>query len=870
MPLSIAKKTLLLPIALASLLFLRAATTQTPASQSPRTLPPHTQPAVAHAFISANCAPCHNAALKSGNLDLTSLLFNPADAANFAMWARIHDRVRDGEMPPIKNPGITPASRNLFLTSLAAPLTAADRARYATQGRSTWRRMNRYEYENTVRDLLSAPWLQIRELLPEDGEAYHFNKSGEALDVSHVHMNQYLAAAEYALRGVLPITTARPETTTKRYYAREQTSMFGKVAFPSTPERNMFPVIGNAPDMGVLKKTGPRTVGAAQPEIREQEGLGVVASTYEPLEIRFNQFKAPVSGLYKLRLKAHTMWVGPQKGAKWWKPDPEQISAGRTTEPVTLYSEVPPREMRRLGSFDVHPEDTVNEIEVWLVKGESVRPDAVRFFRSRPPGTWRNPLATEEGQPGVAFNWLEVEGPMLDKWPTPAQELLFGDLPYTVDAKGVPDFESKDPGYDSHRLLHNFLQRAYRHPIPDGDVDRFTALFSKSMAAGFSFTDSMIAAYTGVLCSPAFVTLEEKPGRLDSYAIASRLSYFLWNSDPDATLLQLAAKNQLQDSAQLRAQTKRLLDDPKSQRFVQAFLDYWLDLRKLNNTSPDFQLYPESYLDDFLVESAGDETRAFFTELLRKNLPARNVVSSDFAMLNGRLAALYGIPGIEGAAIRRVELPADSPRGGIITQASILKVTATGTSTSPVLRGVWMNERILGKPVPPRPTGIPAVETDTRGATTIREQLAKHRSQPVCNSCHALIDPAGFALENFDVVGAWRDNYRALGDGQKVVGWGKGGQPFEFHTALPVDASGTLPDGRAFADVRELKKLLLADERQLARNLASQLITYSTGAPVRFGDRPQLETILDQAKSSDYGVESLIQAIVQSDLFRSK
>jgi hypothetical protein len=239
-------------------------------------------------------------------------------------------------------------------------------------------------------------------------------------------------------------------------------------------------------------------------------------------------------------------------------------------------------------------------------------------------------------------------------------------------------------------------------------------------------------------------------------------------------------------------------------------------------------------------------------------------------MLNERLAALYGIPGVEGSAIRRVGLPADSPRGGIITQASILKVTANGTSTSPVLRGVWMNERILGRPVPPRPTGIPAVATDTRGATTIREQLAKHRSQPVCNSCHALIDPAGFALESFDVVGAWRDNYRALGDGQKVVGWGKGGQPFEFHTALPVDASGTLPDGRTFADVRELKKLLLADERQLARNVASQLITYSTGAPVRFGDRPQLEAILDQAKSSDYGVESLIQAIIQSDLFRSK
>ncbi|HXJ40724.1 MAG TPA: DUF1592 domain-containing protein, partial [Bryobacteraceae bacterium] len=367
-----------------------------------------------------------------------------------------------------------------------------------------------------------------------------------------------------------------------------------------------------------------------------------------------------------------------------------------------------------------------------------------------------------------------------------------------------------------------------------------------------------------------FVTLEEKPGRLDSYALASRLSYFLWNSEPDSTLRQLADSKQLQSAAVLRAQTKRLLGDPRSQRFVQAFLDYWLDLRKLNNTSPDESLYPDYYLDDWLVESSGDETRAFFTELLKKNLPARNVVSSDFAMLNERLAAHYGIPGVTGTALRPVSLPADSPRGGLLTQASILKVTANGTTTSPVLRGVWISERILGHPVPPPPSGVPPVEPDTRGATTIREQLDKHRNQAFCRSCHAKIDPAGFALESFDIAGGWRDHYRALGDGPKAPGIGKAGHDYAFGYARPVDPSGTLPDGRSFADVRELKRLLLSDERQLARNLASQLITYSTGAPVRFGDRPRLEQILDQSKASQYGVSSLIDAIVQSDLFRSK
>ncbi len=780
-------------------------------------------------------------------------------------------------MPPVKLPSLTPAARDSFLASLSARLVAADRARYAAQGRSTWRRMNRYEYENTLRDILGAPWLQVKDMLPEDGEAYRYNKIGEALDVSHVHMNQYLAASEYALREVLPKSTTRPEPSITRYYARQSRAIAGKIQFPKANERNAFPVIGSVADIPALKKTAPMTVGPGQPGKRELEGVAVVCSSYEPIELRFNQFTAPAAGRYKLRLNAHTVWVGPEKGKNWWKPDPENISAGRTNEPVTLYSEIPPRQMRRLGSFDVHPEASINEVEVYLLKGESVRPDAVRFFRSRPPGNWRNPLATEEGQPGVSFRWLEVEGPLpVDGgWPTTAHQLLFGDLPYSVNDRGIPSFESKDAAADSRRLLRRFLQRAYRRPVPDGDVERFAKLAGQAMAAGFSFTDAMISTYSAVLCSPAFVTLEEKPGRLDSYALASRLSYFLWNSEPDAVLRQLAAGNQLQNPAVLRAQTTRLLDDPKSQRFVEAFLDYWLDLRKLNNTSPDSSLYPDYYLDDFLVESAGDETRAFFTELLCGNMPARNLVASDFAMLNERLAAHYGIPGVTGAALRRITLPADSPRGGLLTQASILKVTANGTTTSPVLRGVWINERILGKPVPPPPPGVPAVEPDTRGATTIREQLAKHRTQAVCKSCHARIDPPGFALESFDVAGGWRDRYRALGDQnapdeQKAPGIGKGGHFYDFHYALPVDASGTLPDGRSFANVRELKQLLLADERQIARNLASQLIAYSTGAPVRFGDRPGLDAILDQCESSHYGVASLIDAIVQSELFRSK
>jgi hypothetical protein len=447
---------------------------------------------------------------------------------------------------------------------------------------------------------------------------------------------------------------------------------------------------------------------------------------------------------------------------------------------------------------------------------------------------------------------------------------MFGDLPLRALGNGTVEVVSSDPNADAERLVRGFMKRALRRPVQDPEIQPFVKLVHTALAAGASFTDAMITAYSAVLCSPAFVTLEERPGPLDDYALATRLSYFLWNSEPDATLRSLADRGALHKPGVLAAQADRMLADPRAQRFVDAFLDYWLDLRKIDNSSPAADLYPDYFLDDFLRESALDETRAFFTELVRNDLPARNLVASDFVMVNERLAELYGLQGVQGAAIRRVALPKDSVRGGLLTQASVLKVTANGTTTSPVLRGVWITDRILGQTVPPPPPAVPAVEPDTRGATTIREQLAKHRTLATCRACHARIDPPGFALENFDVCGGWRDRYRALGDGQKVPGYGKNGQPFAFHAAHPVDPSGVLPDGRAFQDVRDLKRLLLHDERQIAQNLVRQLVTYSTGAPVRFGDRPQVEAILDRAKPGGYGVKSLIHGILASELFRNK
>lgn len=849
-------------------------------------------------FLESHCVECHDAETTKGGLDLSALKLNPTDSANFGRWVLVHDRVNNSEMPPKKKPRPESSEREVFLNTLSSLLVSAERASAAKEGRATQRRLNRYEYENALRDLLHAPWLQVRDSLPEDGEAYRFNKVGDALDVSHVQMARYLGAADYALRQAMAAQATRPETKVTRYYARDQRSYTGPMKFSvfnTAPERATFPVLGFDGQPDVRAGKAPITVGSENPELRELEGVGVVASAYEPIEPKFNQFRAPLSGHYKLRFNAYSVWVGPGQSNKWFIPDLDNVSRGRRDEPITITAETPPRLLRKLGDFDATPQPAVHELDVCLLAGEEIRPDAGRLFRSRPGARrWQNPLAEKDGQPGVVFRWLEVEGPIYDQWPPAGHKLLFGDLPMVnrkvkvAEADNNPartnrfgrrrfrplpgvEVLSERPMLDAEKLLRGFIRHAYRRPVDESaELKRFLPVVRSAMKKGNNFTDAMIAGYTAVLCSPEFICLEERPGRLDDYALASRLAFFLWNSPPDDALRAVATRGELNRPVALRAQTERLLADPKSRRFVDAFLDYWLDLRKIVATAPDGTLYPDYYLDDLLTESALEETRLFFAELLRRDVPARNVVESDFAMLNERLAVHYGLPAVQGVSLRRTLLPPESPRGGLMTQAAVLKVTANGTTTSPVLRGAWIMERILGQKPPPPPASVPAIEPDIRGATTIRQQLDQHRTLETCAACHAKIDPAGFALENFDVMGGWRERYRAESGGIPEPGIAKSGQRYAFHYALPVDASGQLPDGREFRDIREFKELLLANEKQLARNLVQQLTVYATGAPVRFADREQVEQILARASASRYGVRSLIHELIQSDLFRNK
>jgi hypothetical protein len=889
--------------------------------------------AIDHAFVRAYCTSCHNDVSKRGRLDLTVLAFDGSDSANLAVWIKVHDRVQAGEMPPKSRARPDAARQKAFVEALSQSIVAAEQAALANEGRATLRRLNRHEYENALRDLLGVPWAQIANRLPEDGEAHRFNKSGEALDVSYLTMARFMDSANYAMRLAMATSFERPEKTTRKLYARDEFSL--RNWWPrengTLPDRLSFPVLDSRAQPDVRAGRAPPT----SPQTREREAVGKVSSIFSDAGgYSWSGWRAPVAARYKLRISGYTVWVAGGGVARWFfegqgaekapvyhtllwhRPNLDEVYPGRRNEPIAVYASGG-GQTHPVGAIDFTPEPKVSEIEVFLLASEVIRTDGARLFRTRVNGTdeqYVNPLATEDGMPGYAMQWIEIEGPLFDDVVGGAgYRLLFDDLKLTPSEQartGVPleigpspvdstgpaggrgfrggrggpggfgraavrqalfEVQSAAPRQDAERLLRSFLKQAYRRPVADADVQRFLTLFDEQFQKESGFTRSLLSAYTAVLSSPGFVFVEEKPGRLDDQALATRLALFLWNSIPDATLRALAERGELSQPQVLRAQTERMLADPKARRFVEGFTDYWLDLRKIDDTSPSTTLYNDYELDDPLKLAAVEETRLFFAELLRADMPARNIVDSDFTFLNERLADHYGINGVSGVNFRQVKLPEGSLRGGLMTQASVLKVTANGTTTSPVLRGHWITERILGLDTPPPPPTVEAVEPDIRGAVTIRQQLEKHRSDASCAACHSKMDPPGFALESFDVMGGFRERYRAVSDkASPVKGFGVNGQAFAFHYALPVDSAGELPSGQAFQNVRELKRLLIQDEVPIARNLARQLTVFATGAPVRFSDREEIEKILAAARPNQFGVRSLVHAIVQSELFRNK
>ena len=537
-------------------------------------------------------------------------------------------------------------------------------------------------------------------------------------------------------------------------------------------------------------------------------------------------FYPPDAGVYRFRISAS----GYQSGGK---PVSYRVTAGQTRlsgkDGLVGYFDAPADEPRVIEfTRYMEPRTTISILPYGLASAQTVKQQGAEKYAG----------------PGLAVQWVEIEGPLNEAWPPESHRRIFGSL----DQKSAPAYNvrnrvevaSEDPSADAQRILRDFTRRAFRRPVSDEDVRPYVAIVQARLAEGATF-------------------------ELDDFALASRLSYFLWSSMPDEPLLALAAEQKLKEPEVLRGQVRRMLADPKAAAFTENFVGQWLNLREIDATEPSHLLYPE--YDHMLKVSIIREAELFFAEVLKHDLSVANFLDSDFAMLNGRLARHYGIAGPEGWDFQRVELPAGSHRGGVLTMAAVLKVTANGTTTSPVLRGAWVLDRILGTPPSPPPEAVPGLEPDTRGATTIREQLARHRSIGGCAGCHKKIDPPGFALESFDVIGGWREHYRIRGGGEPVSIDGK---RMPYNRGPLVDAADALPDGRTFDDIDEFKQLLLEDRELFARSLTKKLLAYATGAAPRVADATEVAAIVERTRERDFGLQSLVNEIVQSKLFRHK
>jgi hypothetical protein len=807
--------------------------------------------------IEHSCIDCHDADTHKGGLDLTALKYDLNDSAERERWVRVYDRVEKGEMPP-KVEDMSVEDRAALLKTLDVALYAADHAEVLAKGRGPLRRLNRDEYEQNLRDILHLPDLDIRDILPEDREGFRFNKTTGMLDMSRVQLTAYLEAAEAALRSAMATEPAPPPVTKRRRVGTDLfpgTSTFGNREAMFFARDNEFIDWNKKKDKDAIKS-------AASDESIE---MALFRSASWPYLGTPRDVVAKQSGRYKVRFSARAVLQQPGYTLLPAKQPVPMTFRTRKPAGVDIINEV----RAEGGVIDIQPEKQVYETTLRLRAGESFEYSVLGLpmpLAMNPNGSapkYRYPPFPEGGQPGVAVQWLEVEGPLLpESWPPPSHRVLFDDL--GIDVKPA---HAKD---EAKRLLRRFVKLAAREPVSEDDLQMFDVLIQQRLDKGAPFSEAMLAGYKAYLASGNFIYLREPESVDDHFAIASRLSHFLGNSRPDEHLLQLAQSKQLRDPKTLREETLHLIAGDGFDRFMQNFTDYWLSLRHLRRDDPDIRLFPEYRFDEYLVESMERETRTFFTAMIRENLPASFLVKSDFVFANDRLARHYNLPPITGSAMRKVSLPAGSPFGGLLTQGAILKVSANGTNTSPVVRGAWVMERLIGKPPSPPPASVPAVEPDIRGAKTIRELLALHTREKSCAGCHAKFDPVGLALESFDILGAWRTCYRGIEEGDRITGIDRAGHDFSYTLAANVDPRGKLMDGREFTNINDLKAIFAADSRQLARNLLHQFTVYGTGTPVRYSDRREIEAMLDACAKDGYRVRDLMIALVQSSIFLGK
>ena len=788
-------------------------------------------------FLSQYCLRCHGERQQKGERRFDGLASTIAADDTLIDYQDILDQLNLAEMPPEDATQPTDEERRAIVELLTTRIERFHQSRQALTRAPVLRRLNAREYHNTVRDLfeLDLSIFQPTVSFPRDETVEHLDNVGSALVTSSHLLARYLEAAEQVVEKALtPLEKPQVQTWTFRNGFKQQPEIDQVHRTTNRFEHmTLYEVVG-----------ADKHEGAYGPILAFAEGV-------------------PFDGHYIIRLRAEALHREHPYDPKFLGTDPsEPLRLGIVAGDHTAGNlHLPQPNEPQLAELDLADGIGDYEVRVWLDKGITPRftfPNGsmdVRNLWSRllkkypdqfPKGIKRGIVAARFNAikfgklPQIHLHEIEIEGPLYEAWPTPSHEALLGEEWGTAQRTGeIADHELR-------QHLQRLMSRAYRRPAGDEEVDRIAQLIRARRNSGRSLLEAYGDGIQAMLCSPHFLYLEPAAENgLTAYGVASRLSYFLWSTMPDQELFDLADRQELLEPQVLAQQVDRMLADPKSDAFIEGFLQSWLALRDLGSMPPDRQAFGPYY--HYHLDSAmRRETHLFVRHLIDENLPIDHFLDSEFTFVNRALARHYGIEPPNGIGFHKVTLD-DRRRGGLLGQASVLTVTANGIDTSPVVRGVWLLENLLGTPPSPPPPDVEPLDPDVRGATSIRDQLDKHRQVATCNECHRRIDPLGFALENFDPIGRWRDRYRP---------------------GVTVDASGELPGGKRFDDVAGLKRILVEQQDRFARALTQKLAAYAIGRQLGPRDRRAIDEILKAAGERE-GLRDLIRAVVLSDLFQS-
>ena len=792
-------------------------------------------------FLKQYCYKCHGPDKQKAKRRFDTLPASINDFLHQEQWQEIVDQLNLGEMPPEDEEQPTQEERLAAVKNMTEAIAGA-REKFAGVSRhTTLRRLNKTEYRQTVSDLLSLnvdAWNPTEDF-PAEVTAEGFDNDGAQLVTSGLLLEKYFPAAEMAVKRATHFEE-KPET---ERYAQQSPFYFKGNESKDLPKLFKVDRYRFVPETPYTDLYGRHYRGGH---------IGFL-----PL---FRQGGVAHSGIYTIRVRAAAVGRVHDYG--------KALGDFRNGDPLVMEIAAVDRRGSVTSTGNVSKMTSLARIELtneepkwfeWKVYMEVGYEPEVRF-RNGPLAAKRmvRVLTTQaadkpEFKPFVGMKagiekahgvlkayqgprlriWeIKVEGPHQQSWPPPGHRVLYGNLkPGHLDLETI------------NKRLTAFARSAFRRPPTEGELKPIRALVAAKLDAGLKPLDALQLGFQAILCAPGFLYLNEGEGQLNHYALASRLSYFLWSSMPDHELLKLAAAGTLSEPAARRKQVARMLADPKAKRFVSNFTRIWLELDNIGKMPPSKDFL--TYYRDNLESAMRKETEHFFGHILKENLSLREFLAADYSFLNRELAEHYGMPGLKGNHFRKVSLP-NASRGGILGHGSFLTASANGVDTSPVVRGIYVMNKLLGYIPPPPPDDVPDIEPDVRGATTLREQLIKHRADVTCAQCHNKIDPPGFALENYDAIGGWRDQYP---------------------DKLKVDASGQLPGGKSFESNAEFRKLVAAQDETFTRCLTKKMLTYAIGCELNSGDRSSIDKISKEMTSSRKGLRDLVHAVVASESF---